>query len=200
MWQTAVNVILGILSVAGTFGTFYFGWQARKLNRERISFTWDELHAGGRDLAKQVKDSDFSPDIVLTPSIRGATVAGIVVLDLEIQTPLYTRIQEDRTRPTFGYVPSAHTRVETTKWHIFIPESLRAHSDKKILIVDDFAMSGDALFQVKQCLEMFGFRTGAIKSATLVCTTTAIGGGKAPDFYWHKTPDYEFYFPWGRAR
>jgi hypoxanthine phosphoribosyltransferase len=194
------EVVSGVVSVVGTIGTIYYGRMTRKLNRERISFTWSELQAGARDLARMVKESSFPPEIILTPSVRGTTVAGIIVLEFDSGLPLYTCIQEDVHRP-FSFQPDGYTKVETSKWRIHVPEALRSHSDKKILIVDDFAMSGDALIEIRECLtERFGFREDAVRAATLVCTSAAKAGNKAPDFFWYKSPSPDFYFPWGRAR
>src|SRR5574341_845286 len=118
--MTKIEIALSLVSVAGVIGTFYFGITAGKLYRERIRFTWDELHAGGRDLAKKVKEVGFLPEIVLTPSIRGATVAGIVVLEFDNQLPMFTCVQEDVRNTPFSFRPHDHTMVETGKWRIHI--------------------------------------------------------------------------------
>ena len=194
----AVGGLIGTL--AGLTGTVFYGRAARKLHRERLSFTWDELHAGGRELGRQVKEAGFAPEIVLTPSIRGATVAGIVVLEFDNQLPIFMCIQEDIRAVHFAFSPSDHTAVETSKWRIRVPDALRGHTDKRILIVDDFAMSGDSLVKIRECLTQFGFAREAVRAASLVCTTTTKDTNKAPEFCWYETPTSRFYFPWGQAR
>ncbi len=193
------SISVAVLGIALTTAVaVYYGRENRKLQRERISFTWDELYTGARDLAKKVRGG-FVPEIVLAISVRGATVAGIVVLEFDIGLPLFTCIQDD-LNARFSFQPFDHTLIQTRKWSIYIPNALRAHADKRILIVDDFAMSGDLLDAVRRQIIEFGFREQSIKAATLVCATDAIGGHKAPEFYWHETPTHRFYFPWGQAR
>jgi hypoxanthine phosphoribosyltransferase len=197
--MTFTDMIGTICAVLGIAVAVYFGIENRRLQREKIRFTWDDISAGARDLARKIKKAGFAPEIVLTLSFRGAMVAGIIVLEFDSEPLVYTCIAVD-IHTALSFPPREHTLIETTKWRLYIPDSLRGHSDKKILIVDDFTMSGDALGAVRRHHHGFGFDHHAVKAATLVCTTGAIDGGKAPEFYWYETPTTRFYFPWGQAR
>jgi hypoxanthine phosphoribosyltransferase len=195
-----MDIILNFASfTAGAIVSIYFGLEARKLSKRRISFNWEELHTGSRDLARQVRRSRFIPDLIISISVRGATVAGIVTLEFNSSVPLLMCIQEDKSAP-FRFRPGDHVVVESDKWRIHLPEALLAHNDKKLLIVDDFTMSGGTLAAVRQELEMRGWGSKNIRTATLVCTAQANDLGKGPDFYWWLAESHIFYFPWGVAR
>lgn len=95
--------------------------------------------------------------------------------------------------------PENHEVVSTSKWNIYIPESLFKENDKRLLILDDFTMSGDSVTQLVDFFIEKGFSPEKVKTASLICTNTAIDGGKAPDYYCFDIPDAQFYFPWGKA-
>lgn len=95
-----------------------------------------------------------------------------------------------------GYAP-----LETTKWHVLVPETLKLFSDKKLLIVDDLTMSGDAMLSLKQhMIGVFGFSDRNVMTCTLVTSETAVRTKKAPSFYWKAVEHHDFFFPWGKAR
>jgi len=81
----------------------------------------------------------------------------------------------------------------------FLPEKIGELRDHHVLIVDDLAMSGEALATVKRALESQGFAPDKIKSATIVVTKVANAGNKGPDFFAHEVSDTDFNFPWGPA-
>lgn len=58
-----------------------------------------------------------------------------------------------------------HYYFETSKWFSFVPKSICAYNECQILVVDDFAMSGEYLAALKICLnEQAGFSDDNIKT------------------------------------
>lgn len=90
--------------------------------------------------------------------------------------------------------------LTTKKWQLLIPELLFSDTKKKLLIVDDFAMTGDFLFILKDELIKYGYKPYNIKSITIATTRLAIENNTAPDLYWRKNADSNFFFPWGKAK
>jgi hypoxanthine phosphoribosyltransferase len=171
--------------------------------RRKFRLTWADIHDGAKELADRAKKATFVPHLILTPSIRGAAVGGSVVLGFDRQIPIFVCIQQDLNRQAFVKVPANHALITTTKWITFVPEALklmRSSDCCRILIVDDFAMSGTTIEMIRNCLStQFGFEKNNIRSATIVCTNVLKGTPRAPDFYCFEYPDNNFYFPWGKA-
>ena len=92
--------------------------------------------------------------------------------------------------------------IKTTKWHVYMPNIIKTTANKsniKILIIDDFTMSGDFLFSLKKELNNLGYIPQNIRSCSIAVTSVAQNTNKAPDYYYKEVEDSNFYFPWGKA-
>jgi len=195
---TILNYVLAVFTVVGAWASIHYGRKSARLAAERKRFDWGDLQTAARDLARSIMKT-YTPEVAFTLTARGATVAQFVLNSLGEHIPLYVGIQEDLRGRRFVSPPKGYEAVTTSKWNNFIPQSLLLERGRKLLIIDDFAMSGDSLVRVRDFLVFKGFSGCDVKTATFVCTETAIAGGKAPDFYAFKTPGPDFYFPWGKA-
>ena len=142
----------------------------------------------------------FTPDLLLTPGLSGATFANLLLYEFNREIPVFVGVRSWKLGTGAFSCCGKFLVIETTKWYVHIPDCILDYKDKKILVVDDFAMSGDFLESIKRLLVSNGFEAGNIKTATMVATKVAIHNRKAPDFFWMQTPDDSFFFPWGRAR
>lgn len=70
---------------------------------------------------------------------------------------------------------------------------------KAVLILDDYAQSGDTLLQVRQNLEWLGFGSDCIRTAALVSVRGLQESGKKPDFTWFWVDGPDVHMPWGHA-
>lgn len=194
-----VNWFFGIVGVVGVLLTVYYENKTRKLERLNKSLSWSELQAGTHDLTKQFRGS-FQPEVILSPNLRGGILSHLIMDSYDYHIPVF--IGQIFWRKLEGEIPSIpdHFQIQTGKWMLYIPKSLMEFSDKKLLIVDDFAMSGDTLASVKQVLVENGFDENKIKTVSLVTTKVAIQNSKASDYFWKAAEDDDFYFPWGKAR
>lgn len=197
-----VTIFFGIVSVAGAIGTIHYGRKSSHLNRELKRIVWSDLESASRGLRTKIKKK-FRPDIVFTPCRRGAVVANLM-FEVGENIILYVGIREDRREKNFDFSSEEWKKdwevVETEKYFHYIPKAMLKERNANLLILDDFAMSGTSLKNIVNFMLNKGFSEDKIKTATIVCTDAAHDAGKAPDFWWKKTPHADFEFPWGRAR
>lgn len=191
-----LNIILGIVSVVGVGLTIYYGTRTARLERARKRLDYSDLQACANDLGAEI-NKEFKPDFCFTPGLSGATFAHLLVGELTSQLPTYV----GRTYP-LEKVPSSEEGkhyIDTTKWRVAIPDEIFNFTDKRVLVIDDFAMSGDFLQNLKDCLIKAGFAPENIRSATIAATRVAYKGHKGPDYVWMRPDNDDFFFPWGRA-
>jgi len=198
-----IGLLIGLL---GIILSFIFHTKARKAEKETIeaikenkSLSWSELQAGSSDLCKKFR-KDFTPDIILTPNLRGGIISELIKDQFEKHIPVFTgQIFWKKTSVHTPEIPD-NFQIKTGKWILYIPQSICAFKESKLLIVDDFAMSGDTLWGIKEKLIDHGFREENIKTVSLVTTKVAIDNSKEPDYFWRVNESSDFYFPWGKAK
>lgn len=193
-----------LLAIAGVVGTLCFGTaslvQARKISRlefQRVRFFWADLETAAREIAAAIRKTGYQPDLIFSPSPRAATVAYLVMYQIGPELPLYIGIIESTSGPSLRCEPINHTMIDTIKWHVYIPDAIVGHNDKKLLIIDDLTMTGTTLGAMVKYFKEMGFSD--IKTAAPVVTTGAVKGRTAPDYYWREIDQPDFYFPWGKA-
>ncbi len=69
--------------------------------------------------------------------------------------------------------------------------------DLKVIIVDDFCISGDSLATIRNGLKELGFASDNIKTVTAISTQQAIDGANPPDFCWIEVDSGRLNFPCG---
>ena len=191
--------------------------ESKELQKRLRTITWDELRMRSQELRKKIESGQseipetgqpeippFQPDIIFTPCRRGATVANLMY-GVDQNILLYVGIRVDNYRGTPSPTEIALPRntgwevADTSKYSHYIPSILFEFKDaRNLLILDDFAMSGNSLAGVKRRFVEKGFN-GEIKTATIVCTDTAKQLRQEPDYYSLDVTDNDFYFPWGKA-
>ena len=193
MW----NIILGFTTVVGFGLAIWQTMRAEQLNKRQRDLDWPRFRNAASDLARSVDRSGYMPDFILALSDRGAIVGHLVARELRRQIPIITAgyLDKDDTVSMPGFLALCGTKTTT-----FLPEGLRDMSNSKALLVDDFVMSGDGLARVKSQLLKYGFEPACIRSGSVVATRLAIVNKKGPDYYAREARDFDFSFPWGRAK
>ena len=191
------NAILIITTVIGFGLAIWQAIRAEQLNRRQRDLDWPRFRSAVSDLARSIERSGFLPDFIMALSDRGAMVGHLVARELRNQVPIVTLGYLDSTEKTLD-IPG-FTAFRGTKATVYVPEKLENMSSLKVLLLDDFTMSGDGLGRIKERLLEVGFEPGNIVSGTVVATKIAIANKKGPDHYARETRDFDFYFPWGRA-
>lgn len=201
-WLSLIGFIVGIVGLI--WGVVERHKAARKYMELR-RITWDELRLASRELLKNV-EKEFHPDVIFTPCRRGATIANLMFA-VDENILLHVGIRLDKRGKETAPLPEIWRKewavVETGKYYHYIPRTLinllNANRDLKLLILDDFAMTGDSLKSLTDFFKNNGLEKENMKTATIVCTPAAYEGKSLPDFSWFKTEYGEFYFPWGKA-
>lgn len=193
-----LNVILSCTTILGFGLAVWQAMRAEQLNRRQRDLDWPRFRNAASDLARSVDRSGFMPDLILAISDRGAIVAHLVARELRRQIPIITVGYLDS--PNDHFVMPGFAALTGTKTTAFLPEALQELHDRKVLLVDDFVMSGDGLMRVTSQLLKYGFEADRIKTGAVVATRLAIANRKGPNYFAREARDYDFFFPWGRAR
>ncbi len=145
---------------------------------EYISPNWNEIYNLCLELAKKVKDDNYSPEIIVGVA-RGGWIPARILSDLlensytaNIKIDFYRGVGETRERPVITQTIS--TGVE----------------GKRVLVADDVADSGKSLKVAKEHLEHCG--ATIVKIATIYYKPWSI---IKPDYYIEETSSW-IIFPW----
>jgi len=145
----------------------------------REVLTWDAFGAASRELAKQVVDAGFQPDLIMSITRGGMIPAGAMsyamgiknlhIINVEFYTGVDTRL------PLPVLLPPVPAAVDL--------------SAKKVLIIDDVADTGETLRMVRDfCAEHVAETRTAVlyeKSQSVVKC----------DYVWKRTDEW-ISFPW----
>ena len=141
--------------------------------------TWEGFGAATRELAQEIADSGFVPDIIIGVARGGLVPAGALSYALGVKlldavnVEFYTDVHETLADPIL-LAPLLDT------------DSIRG---RRILVVDDVADSGRTLALVLKLLRGFG---AEVRSAVLYTKPRTV---VQPDFSW-RTTDKWIVFPW----
>lgn len=193
------DIILGLLTVLGATGTFYFGFRARSLRKEIRTFSWHDIHTAARSQMRAAL-KEFHPGIIVTMSGPGAIVANIAMQEEpDCYLPIFMIDARHLHAPEYCVKLSDRYLVSTSRWMYYIPENLFQYKDTRILLFDDCVVTGDTLHMIVNLFIEKGFSKENIRTAALVTTEIALQSAKGPDFYTYVVPDGNFYMPWGRG-
>ncbi|GAB23661.1 putative purine phosphoribosyltransferase [Gordonia polyisoprenivorans NBRC 16320 = JCM 10675] len=148
---------------------------------EREKLTWEMNGRACRDLAQQIADDGFVPDIILGIARGGLIPAGAIAYALDcklmisLNVAFYTGIGETLAEPVM--LPSL---LESSGLH-----------DQKVLVVDDVADSGKTLALVDDFCEHQG-RVAEVRNAVIYQKPHTI---TTPDYCWRTTAKW-IDFPW----
>jgi hypoxanthine phosphoribosyltransferase len=147
---------------------------------EYLAPTWDDIYGMLLTLATRIRESGFRPDLIVGVS-RGGWVPGRILSDLlenthtaNIKIEFYTGIEKTTRRPVVTQPIS------------------EAISDKRILLVDDVADTGESLLVALEHVQKQG--AGDVKVVTVYHKPHS---KYKPDFFAETTSRW-IIFPWER--
>ena len=141
--------------------------------------TWEGLGSASRELAQDIANAGFEPDVIIAVARGGLCLAGALTYALSVKlsdainVEFYTDVNQTLPDPVL-----LAPRLDV--------ESIRG---KRLLVVDDVADSGRTLALVLDLLRDLGAEP---RSAVLYAKPTA---SLEPDFVWRRTADW-IVFPW----
>ncbi len=167
----ATGVAGFVIGVLGVWLTVRYARQAKDLHDRLRRLTWNDFLLGSKELASPVRGSG-TLDLVLALSPRGATVGNLLLLELGGDVPMVmaTNYLHDKRDVPFPKLPEKDWIVSQTNRSLaLIPRSMLKDSANRILLVDDWVLSGDMLQGVKQGLTSGGIEKSRIMSAEASC-------------------------------
>ena len=199
--MSIVNELIGIV------GTLFGAWGvaqniiSKKKNRKLKAITWSDIQSATKFFWKKLKHEKFEPTFIITPGQKGGIISQLISDFYEEGIPICSGYLEAKNKKQV--TDDNYLTLSTTKWNVYLPISLKTCKQKdkvKLLIVDDFVMSGDFLYKLKSTLLELGYLEKNICSCAMAVTKVAIDANKAPSYYWKVVDDKDFYFPWGKAQ
>jgi hypoxanthine phosphoribosyltransferase len=149
------------------------------MGSERENLTWEIFGAASRDLAREIADSRFQPDIILSIARGGLFVAGAIGYALSVKNLHVMNVE---------FYNGVGTTLEMPVMLPPVPSAVD-FSAKKVLIADDVADTGKTIELVRDFVSDYvaEVRTAVIyeKSQSLVKC----------DYVWRRT-DQWINFPW----
>jgi hypoxanthine phosphoribosyltransferase len=148
---------------------------------EREILTWELNGVACRELAQQVADDNFVPDIILGIARGGLIPAGSIAYALDCKLMISLNVE-------------FYTGVgETLSEPVMLPSLLESSglTDQRVLVVDDVADTGKTLKLVNDFCEEQG-RVAEVRNAVLYTKPHTI---TSPDYTW-RTTDKWIDFPW----
>ena len=144
---------------------------------ERENLTWQEFGDAARELAQQIVNSGWKPDLIVAIARGGLIPAG--TMNLEFYTGLGETLDEPQVLPPLMDVS--------------------ALDGKKVLVVDDVADSGKTLKKVMELIDEDGLSLDGKTHAKVDARSVVIYKKPVsiiePDYIWRKTALW-INFPW----
>ncbi|MBC6748559.1 phosphoribosyltransferase [Corynebacterium sp. LK19] len=141
--------------------------------------TWEGFGVASRELAQQIVDSDFDPEIIIAVARGGLLPAGALSYTMGVKL-------SDAINVEF-YTDVAETLPDPVLLEPLL--DIESISNRRLLVVDDVADSGRTLHLVLDLLKKHG---AEVRSAVLYGKSRS---EIAPDYAWKHTDDW-IVFPW----
>jgi len=140
------------------------------------------------------------PDLILAPGSRGAILAELILNKFNRNIPAVTGISfMEFTAKPMPLIRDYFVFSIAKGWNIYIPSAINEFKDGKVLIVDDFCLTGEFFQGLRAFLVSQGFRAENVRVFCAVITKVTQAADRAPEYYHVVTDDDNFYFPWGKA-
>lgn len=202
MINTGITIVSTSFSIISFIYAIYCSYRLKKKEKEQKSITWEDVNIATKDLVKKI-EKEFQPDVIYIPNVKSGLIVHFakdyfseyipVILGQTILKKQYPKSSTEKIENQDDYL-----YFETNKWYAYIPKSLLPFKHKNLLIIDDFAMSGDFLEKLVNQLIDNGFAKNKIITSCLATTEVAIANKKSPTFYWKKFSTIDIYMPWGK--
>ena len=200
--ENLVNIISFIVSIVSFLYAIYCHHLAKKAEKKQRTLNWKDVSIAAKDLAKQIKD-DHRPDIIYVPSIKSGIIVHFIRDYFSEYIPVITGQLVSKKQFSIESTNKIQNHdqylcFETKKWYAYVPKNLLDYKSKNLLIIDDFAMSGDFLQTLSIILSDNGFNPESIQTLCLATTEVAVKSEKSPTYYWKQFSTTDVYMPWGK--
>lgn len=178
-------------------------YDAYRKSRALKTVSWNDLQIATKYIWKELEKIQFTPDIILSPDPKGGIIGHMIskFYNNDIFTNVGHAMRKGRAQ-SMTFSDTSYIVLHTNKWEVALSKQIiemDGKSDLKVLIVDDFVLSGDFNKELVDLLLSAGYQRQNIIVCCVAVTAVAIQSEKAPKFYWKVVDNEEFYFPWGKA-
>lgn len=199
--ELTVSIVSAFATVTSTWIAIWQHMKVRKLNKEKRKLNWDDLQVAIDKLFKQIEKS-YKPEVVICLSERGAAIVTMGFSLFGRNLPIYTGFWQDANKGIVDLTNTDFIEFNSRGRKFYIPQAIFSLKDKRLLLIDDWAFTGEAMNHLYSKLKESGVEDDNIRCAALVATPSAkqIAKPKPELFFnYYEMPDNEFYFPWGKA-
>lgn len=163
-----------------------------------LAYDWAMLQAKIPRLVRRIT-KDFDPQVIVTMSGPGTMFAALCLRHFSADPPLLSAVTFPKL-PTLS-AAGAHfesvalaadwVHLETSRWHIYLPNALRHFPPgTRLLILDDRSIGGNSQKRAANELRALGFE---VKTAAFVVAPAV----QTEVDYSEEITDHDFTFPWG---
>lgn len=149
------------------------------MTSEREQLSWEDFGAATRELAQQIADDDYVPDVVLSIARGGLLVGAALGYALAVKSTWMLSVE---------FYTGIDERLDVPILRPPVPDLVELES-ARVLIADDVADTGETLALVKGFCEG---KVGDVRCAVLYEKPASIVGC---EYVWRRT-DLWIDFPW----
>lgn len=202
IFYIVINLLSLSLAIFSSLYAIYCRHAVKETEKKSRTINWQDVSIAAKYLAQKIGEQ-HKPDIIYIPNIK----SGILVHFIKDYFMEYIPIIVGQSISKKQFSEKSTTKIldkeqylffETKKWYSYIPNNMLDYKDKKLLIIDDFAMSGDFLQVLKNTLINAGFQEKNIITMCIATTEVAIKSENAPTYYWKDFTTTDVYMPWGK--
>ncbi len=198
-----VNITMGIASmIIGIIGAI-LTYKSYLKERTFKNLSWEDINNGTKYIWKKLHKLNFKPDFIIAHNPKAGIIAYLLSqffdynIFIDVGYAVYNNFVLADSSCEKNY-----TIINTNRWKVFLSKDIQNmpnKENKKIIIVEDFILSGDFNSQLLKLLIDYGYSKENIIICCIAVTKIAITTEKAPNLYWKIVDDENFYFPWGKA-
>ena len=156
---------------------------------------WDTIEKGIDKICRYLEAEAFIPDLMICVPGAGLIITELTKISMGLELiPTYSLVLQPKGITSL--LNKSLNTFEASGWKFTIPQSVYEEKRSKILVIDDFARTGDTLFYFRKELLSAGIQLENIKIISLI-SRKGILEEKEPDYtvFWEET--YKIGMPWG---
>ena len=195
---------LGLVGVGVGIVGFIYAIRTNNLNdelqRQLKTVTMNDIQNFAEDIVDRL--GRWRPDVIYCPDLRAGFVGYFVTEEMGLNIPILTGYVFSKKKPIPNCnIDQNYEEQETPGYWVLIEKYVYKFQGKKVLIIDEIAVSGEAIFFIKKNLIEKNFSPGNIKSAVIVASVVVDRDHpRRPDYCWRivEHDPHDISFPWGR--
>jgi hypoxanthine phosphoribosyltransferase len=210
MSESTINISLAVVGALLTAASIIHAIYTNNLNQELKlqlrTITFEDIENFSEDVVEYL--GAWQPDVIYCPDLRGGFVGYFVSKQLRLHVPILTGYVFSKRKPIPDCnIDNNYAELDTPGYKVLMEKYLYKFQGKKVLIVDEIVVTGEAIRFIKKSLMAKNFPEDSIKSCVVVSSIVAADpriasdpSANRPDFCWRIIGGdlHDITFPWGR--